>query len=229
MALVDILNDSRQRNFEDKKEQDQRTSCDNMGMKLTEADESYIFPTAALIVRPGGLSTEENDTPFNLYAKSPVILPKSILDRESNDTGEYLLMRYLVKEKMYNLTQSDLPAAENLQGPTELVSRAKRSKGTTIKRTIKSKVLPMKSEREINEAKRLKAVSTEVKLIDCFSSSNNACQAMVKPDNSKPKVMKSVGIPRALKAVLAECGDDGKSILQGQSQIPVAVSRAATV
>ena len=229
MALVDILNDSRQRNFEDKKERDQRTSCDNMGMKLTEVDESYIFPTAALIVRQGGLSTEENDTPLNVYAKSPVILPKSILDRESNDTGEYLLMRYLVKEKMYDLTQSDLPAAENLQGPTELVSRAKRSKGTTIKRTIKSKVVPMKSESEINEAKRLKAVSKEVKLIDCFSSSNNACQAIVKPDNSKPKVMKSVGIPRALKAVLAECGDDGKSILQGQSQIPVAVSRAATV
>ena len=229
MSLVDILNDYRQKNSDDKKDQGQHTVCDNMAMKLTEVDETYIFPTAALIIRQGGLSTDENDIPLNVYSKSPVMLPKSILDSESNDTGEYLLMRYLIKEKMYNLSQSDLPAAKNMEGPAELVSRARRSKGTTIKRTIKSKIVPMKSESEIKEARRLKAVTKEVRLIECFSSANNACQAIVKPDSSKPKVMKSVGIPRALKTVMAECGDDGNSILQGQSQIPYTVSRSAAV
>ena len=194
---------------------------------LTESYVAYVI----LLTTPhyGGLSTEESDTTLNVYSKSPEVLPKSILDLESNDTGEYLLMRYLVKEKMYNFSQSDLPAAKNMEGPAELASRARRSKGTTIKRTVNSKIVAMKTESEINEAKRLKAVSKEVRLIDCFSSSNNACQAIVKPDSSKPKVMKSIGIARALKAVWAGCGDDGKSILQGKSQLPLAVSRSAAI
>ena len=41
--------------------------------------------------------------------------------------------------------------------------------------------------------------------------------------------MKSIGVPRALKAVLVECRDDGKCILQGQSQLSLAVSRSAAV
>lgn len=95
---------------------------------------------------------------------------------------------------------------ECLQGPSDLVARARRSKGVTIKRVTKSSVQPVRTERQEKEEKRLKEVSKETKIVSCFSSENNTCQALVNADSTKPKVMKSLGIPRALKALVQICG-----------------------
>ena len=74
-------------------------------------------------------------------------------------------MRFLVKERMFSLTQNDMPVTDDVAGPTELVSRAKRSKGITIKRTVKSKVVAVKSESEMKEFKRQKVVSKELRIV----------------------------------------------------------------
>lgn len=62
---------------------------------------------------------------------------------------------------------------ECLQGPSDLVARARRSKGVTIKRVTKSSVQPVRTERQEKEEKRLKEVSKETKIVSCFSSENN--------------------------------------------------------
>ena len=82
---------------------------------------------------------------FNVYSKSPVALPLSILDEYSNDTGKYLLHRYLCNQRLFGLTGKDLQTFDITNGPTELITRAKRSKGTTIKRLVKSKITSLKS------------------------------------------------------------------------------------
>ena len=41
---------------------------------------------------------------------------------------------------MFNTTPADLPSQDTLTGSSEMLARAKRSKGVTIKRTIKSRV-----------------------------------------------------------------------------------------
>lgn len=49
-------------------------------------------------------------------------------------------MRYLRKEELFGLEKSDVSKNEFIQGPVELVTRAKRSKGITLKHVIKSSV-----------------------------------------------------------------------------------------
>ena len=229
MSLVDTLNDARLRNLDDSSCEHKPIDDDNLGWKITKVDESYIFPTAAMILRQGGLSTESNDIPYNVYSKTPIILPLSILDSQSYDTGKFLLMRFLVKERMFGLNQNDMPVTDNIAGPTELLSRAKRSKGVTLKRTVKSKVVAAKSESEVMELKRQKVVSKELRIIDCYSSLNNNCQALVKPDSSKPKVMKAVGMRRALKTMITECKGEDNLIILGQAHIPATISTSVTM
>ena len=52
--------------------------------------------------------------------------------------------------------------------------------------------------RDINEEKRKRLVKRESHKLDCLSSDMNTCQALVNADCYKRKVMKSVGIQRAL-------------------------------
>ena len=229
MSLVDALNDARLKHLDDASCENGAKHDDNLGWKITKIDESYIFPTAAMILRQGGLSTESSDIPYNVYSKTPKILPISILDSQSYDTGKFLLMRFLVKERMFGLTQNDMPVTDGITDPSELVSRARRSKGVTIKRTVKSRVVAAKSESEVKEIKRQKFVSRELRLIDCYSSLNNNCQALVKPDSSKPKVMKSVGMRRALKTIITECKGEDSIICIGQSHLPNTISTDVSV
>ena len=49
---------------------------------------------------------------------------------------------------------------------------------------------------------RKKSLSKQIHLADCYSSENNTCQALVKPDSSKRKVMKSLNIQRAIRNLL---------------------------
>ena len=86
-----------------------------------------------------------------------------------------------------------------MNGPMELITRAERSKGITIKRLAKSKNTTLKTEKQIKEEGRQKSLSKQIHLADCYSSENNTCQALVKPDSSKRKVMKSLNIQRAIR------------------------------
>ena len=236
MSLMDTLNESKHhRSYSKRSSISDQT--DNLGWNITEVDENHIFPTTALILRQGGLSLEECSTPYNVYTKTPKILPSSILDIHSKDVGEYLLRRYLVKENMFQLTAADIPLSSTINGPSELVSRAVRSKGITIKRTVKSKIIPAKTESQLNEEKRQKTVVKESKLIDCLSSRNNACQAIVKPDSTKPKVMKSVGMVRAVTSLIRNCEtiehnmetSSDRLVLLNQLKIPQFITRASKI
>ena len=232
MSLMDSLNEARDhRSGNKQKEQD----TDSLGWGFTEVDQEHIFPTVALILRQGGLSLEECNTVYNVYSTPHILLPASILDINSNSIGEYLLYRYLVREKMFGTSSADFPSFEKLSGSAELLGRAKRSKGVTIKRTIKSRIHVAKTESQLKEEDRQKIVTKESKLIDLFSSSHNACQAIVKPDGSKPKVMKSSTMSKALRAVVNMCTTEAnretanKLILQNQTHIPPNISAECTV
>ena len=196
MSLIDSLNEAFHR------EAGGHDDCDNLGWELTKVDENHIFPTVVLILRRNGISLEENSIPFNVYSKSPVALPLSILDEYSNDTGKYLLHRYLCNQRLFGLTGKDLQTFDITNGPTELITRAKRIKGTTIKRLFKSKITSLKTEKQLKEEGRQKSLSKQIHLADCYSSENNTCQALVKPDSSKRKVMKSLNIQRAIRNLL---------------------------
>jgi hypothetical protein len=50
----------------------------------------------------------------------------------------------------------------------------------------------------LTTGKRIKEVAKQTKQIDRISSHMNLCQAIVKPDYSKPKVQKAQGIQKAL-------------------------------
>ena len=206
MSLIDSLNEIRFDKHGSKSTTNHDT--DNLGWVLTEVDESHIFPTAGLILRQNGLSLDANDVPVNVYAKIPTALPVTILDDYSYETGTFLMLRNVAKEKLFQLSgEQEIQNRLNLTGQSELVSRAKRSKGVTIRRTVKSKIITYKSERQLKEQERKKIVAKETKIIECLSSENNACQALVKPDSSKPKVIKSIGMQRAIKDVLIQSLD----------------------
>ena len=196
MSLIDSLNEACHRSEAGHQDKD------NLGWELTQVDENHIFPTTGLILRRNGLSLEENDIPFNVYSKSPVALPKSILDEFSQESGKYLLLRYLCQQQLFGFSGKDLQSLSIANGPTELISRAKRSKGITIKRLVKSKISSLKTEKQLKEEERQKSVSKQTHLAHCFSSENNNCQALLKPDSSKPKVMKSISIQRAIRNLL---------------------------
>ena len=198
MSLIDSLNEAQHQETVGTGHQD----SDNLGWQLTQVDENHIFPTVGLILRRNGLSLEENNTPYNVYSNSPVALPVSILDEYSRDTGKYLLQRYVCQQQMFNLTSKDIQTLDITNGPQELISRAKRSKGITIKRLVKSKIAVLKTEKQLKEEGRKKSLAKQIHLADCFSSENNTCQALVKPDSSKRKVMKSVSIQRAMRNLL---------------------------
>ncbi|KAL4217289.1 hypothetical protein ACF0H5_023740 [Mactra antiquata] len=202
MSLIDSLNETQK----SKDSKEITTDDDCLGMKLSQIDTNHIYPTTALILRRGALSLNESLSPSNVYTKVPLLLPTSILDVNSLDVGSFLLRRFLINEKLYNIKSCSVDESNTcIKGSQELIGRAKRSKGVTIKRTQKAKVVTSKSEREMKEDKRKKEVGRKTKIIDAFSSENNNCQALLKPDSSKPKVAKSIGIQRALKNLILSC------------------------
>ena len=117
------------------------------------------------------------------------------------------------------------------------------SKGVNIKRTTRQPAKLKRSERDIKEEKRIKNVKKEATKIDRLSSDMNACQAVVKPDCSKPKVQKSQGIQKALQSYLAICinslptsaeaekllnnGYQDNLIIQKTRNIPVSIKLSA--
>lgn len=203
MSLIDSLNEAaRSRTEEGSKNIDETQS---IAWSLTDVDLGHIYPTAALILRKNALSLEENHLPFNVYSSKPTVLPASILDSNSRSVAEFFIKKFCVKEHLFDYKESDLRKERDISGPTDLVQRAKRTKGTTLKRTLKSKVSFLKTEREANEEKRKKLVNKKTKEIDCLTSQVNACQALLKPDSSKPKVFKSLGMQKAIQDQVQTC------------------------
>ena len=91
---------------------------------------------------------------MNVYTKTTIALPVTILDDHSNETGQYLMLRIVAKEKMFQLrSEQDIRNRLDFTGPPELVSRAKRSTGTTLRRTTKSKIVSFKTERQKKEVR----------------------------------------------------------------------------
>lgn len=178
---------------------------DLLGWATTEVDINYISPTVSLVLRRDGLSTENDPTPYNVYAKKKTCLPTSILDRQSKDVGEFLIKKYVCKERLFGCSVEDLPDISTYSGDKDLLSKAQKAKGITIKRTSKTKVKAMKTEREKKEEKRKREVASKIHQVECLSSDMNACQALVKPDCTKPKLVKSKGIADALKNLLCQC------------------------
>ena len=158
MSLIDSLNEAQHQETVGTGHQD----SDNLGWQLTQVDENHIFPTVGLILRRNGLSLEENNTPYNVYSNSPVALPVSILDEYSRDTGKYLLQRYVCQQQMFNLTSKDIQTLDITNGSQELISRAKRSKGITIKRLVKSKIAVLKTEKQLKEEGRKKSLAKQI-------------------------------------------------------------------
>ena len=175
---------------------------DSLGWELTETDNKHILPTVSIILERNGLQLVENVIPYNVYTQTPIVLSPDILDDLSNDVGKYLVYCYCAEVKLFQMNSSAIPNIEKFSGSKALLQKVKQSRGFTIKRMIKDKAKKMTTEREKREEGRMKFVAKETKIIECFSSENNTCQALLHPDSSKPKVMKYLGIQRALKELL---------------------------
>ncbi|MCW4344649.1 MAG: hypothetical protein N0E48_15030, partial [Candidatus Thiodiazotropha endolucinida] len=202
MALIDTFNEIQDTPLRNKKVDE---SDDNLGLELTDTDKKYILRVAALILRQGGLRTHLSTTPFNVYGKHCEQLSESVLDKNTNEIGIFLIQKYLASSKLCGMTKDRLPAITTLAGPKEYIRRVKTAKGHTVKRTTKYLTTKAKSERDIQEEKRQKLVAKQTKTFDCLSSDMNTCQAVVKPDCSKPKVQKSTGIQKALADLVSTC------------------------
>ena len=207
-SLADELSEVHKVRQEQRKQGQQAKSTtvekeDRLGWTLDENDINYILPTVLLILRRGGLDDEEVTTPVNVYRQKKTVLPISILDKNSANVGEYLILKYICKEGLFGCSGLDLPDASSLTGEKDLISRAVRSKGVTMKRTSKTKVMVEKSERQRKEDHRKREVAAQVHRVECLSSEMNACQSLLKPDCSKKKVMKSTNIANAMKNILS--------------------------
>ena len=170
-----------------------------------------------LILQRDGLSLQPESVPFNVYSKTKCSLSISILDENCSDVAKYLITRFLSKVHLFG--DIGIPDIASITGPRDLVSKAKNSKGTTIKRSGKSAVLAEQTERAINEEKRQRLVARQGKYTAGLSSDMNACQALVKPDCSKHKVTKASGMPIALSQLLcASLGRPDKSLTQKERE-----------
>ena len=180
-----------------------QASDKELNFDISDKDLKFAIPVTRLILRAGALSMEKDETPRNLYHPDKISLTSSILDRETYRMGEYLTMKYACQQGLFQLTTDDIPPISSVEGPKDLMQRLKSSKGVTLRRsTLKSKVL---TDEEKKETKRIAHVKKQTKVVECLSSDMNTCQALVKPDCSKPGLQKSPGIKKALLKLLSLC------------------------
>jgi hypothetical protein len=190
----------------------------NLKWNFNDSDFIHILPTAELILRKGGLSCHQDSIPYNVYAKDVIVLSPSILDEECQSVGEFLLKRFVAKQGMFGTSEKDIPSKDTITGPKELVARAKLSKGVTIRRAFKKANAAMKTIRQVKEEKRQKDLARKMKETDCLTSEMNTCQALVKPDCSKPKVDKSRTMPVALQNLLTQCEPSQSLVILSRTQ-----------
>ena len=209
ISLIDTLNEVHKltiRNLSayNESKQEEQLQEELRGLKISPTDINYILRMTSLILRREGLSTETIQMVFNVYESSPEVLPESILDDSTKDIGTYLIEKFVAQNCLFGYTKSDVPSKADIDGPKALVQRLKQSKGVALRKIPVKKKQTLKSERDIKEDKRKKQVAKETKQIDHLSSDMNTCQAIVKPDCSKPKVQKASGIQKALMLLLVQ-------------------------
>ena len=180
----------------------------NMLWTLSEKDVAYILPTAQLILRQGAITLEADKVPKNVYAKEVQLLPDAVLDRNTWSLGCYLIKRYACTQGILGLSMEDLPPLDDVPGPPALKRRIKSSKGITIRRVTGKLRDDGKTRRQVEEKQRKQKVSSETHRIQCLSSKMNCCQALVKPDCSKPGVQKARTIRLAIMHLLSGISDD---------------------
>ena len=199
-------------------------SAGDVKWNFTDTDVNHILPTVELILRRGGLCLEDDDVPYNVYAPTNMILSRSLLDICSENVGNYLVKRCVFAKRLFGCNPNDCLDVSSLQGPKELVQRAKSMKGVTLRRAIRKTATALKSERMIREEKRQKALDKRMEEADCLTSDMNTCQALVKPDCTKPRVDKSRTMPIALQDLVGQCPSVGDSlILLNQDSLPSAL------
>lgn len=203
MSLVDSLGDNHEQQSAQRGGSTSDVQEDTLGWELTKTDVLHIMRTAALILRRDGLCMEEDIMPYNVYSKEKTVLPLDILDSSSADVGRFLVKRYISKNGLLQCNESDIPDVDQLDGDKDLIGRVKRSKGVTIRRGTRQITPRVQSQRAASEIQRKKRIRKEIKRIECLSSDMNMCQAIVKPDCSKPKVQKSLGVSKAVKNLVA--------------------------
>lgn len=206
MALIDELNAAHQsRTTEKESLNDSTQEIYEPGFDITENDLMHIIPTAVLIIRRGALETSTNIIPYNVYNKEKTMLSTAVLDSETISVGKYMVEKFVCKEGIFGYKSTDHPRADAIEGPKTLVDKVKKSKGTTVRRTKLRIVQMSKTDKQLKEEKRQKKVERMKKKIDALSSEMNACQALLKPDCSKPKVQKAQGVQKALTSLLSVC------------------------
>ena len=222
LALIDSLTES--------SPQSRQSGPDNLGWTINDTDIKHIIRGSSLILRKGGVTTEPGLYPHNVYLPKKTILPQAILDKLSEEVGVYKIYKYLQKEELFGVTKSDIPDLNSIECPKDLLLKAKQSKGITMRRVCAKKISVMqKTERQCKEEKRVKVVAAQTKKIDCLSSDMNMCQALVKPDCTKPKVTKATGMVTALTDLILNFPDQkssekldqlGEFLLTGTTAIP---------
>ena len=234
LSLIDSLNaihEARTRTHNDLETCEE--DLDELGWPLLKVDKQHIYRTTSLILRCGGLSLQEIPEPRNVYAKKGNILPVYILDKYSVSVGEFLLRRYVVREKMFGLNTADEPLIEDFDGHVDVKNRAKKSKSVTMKRVGRGKTYVVKTERQEKEEKRQKSLVKEIKQLNCLSSEMNACQALVTPDCAKPKVQKSTGMKTAIEEMLNISADGAMKArvapLLNQTSLPNSVGEKVKI
>ncbi|XP_070203435.1 uncharacterized protein [Littorina saxatilis] len=125
-------------------------------------------------------------------------------------TGEYLIRKFLIKEKMMDMSRGDGGDVNQIKGPKELVSKVKSGKGVTIKR-MTSKIPVATSTSEKKEKKRKALVRKQSKVIDGLSSARNTCQAVMTPECQKLDPQKASGIRNALLHLLSSMMEGNKT------------------
>lgn len=172
--------------------------------KLSDKDISHIIPTLQMILRTNDKIMEEDRIPKNVYGACIRPLSDAILDEKTFEIGKFLIVKYVCRSGLLEHTDSDIPVLDDNLGPKELMQKVKKGKGVVVKRAT-CKTLVTTDIRTVKEKKRRQAVDRMTKVYDCLSSEMNTCQAVIKPDCSKPAVQKSSGIKDALFWCLQQC------------------------
>ena len=182
----------------------------------------HAFRLAELILRRKALSINEDSIPSNMYIPVPSPLDTVILDRESLDVGRFMLHRFLVAQGMFGLKEEDALDIKDISGSPSFISRAKRSKGVTIKRINKVKKIVPRSQTQAKEEARQTKLVKEAKTRQSQTSFMNTCQAIVSHDCRKLKVSKSLQVPRAIVETLSICL--GKELCSFEEQMRLLTS-----
>jgi biopolymer transport protein ExbB/TolQ len=89
------------------------------------------------------------------------------------------LRKFVSLNKLFGFDKTDASNVNEISGPKTLVQKVQQAKGATVRRIETKKQQTAKTEREVEEDKRIKEVAKQTKQIDRISSHMNLCQAIV--------------------------------------------------